>query len=241
MRFHFIYLIILACSSIAPIHAQNANKEKLRTITLRTMAWEKVEQKLYIAQIANRKNTKYLPISTFRMTASHPLKIKAIDKLILYRKTGSSDAPIYLPISQTKISQSCNEWLLIIFPKEKNNRYPLKAVEDDDKSAPYGGYQLWNFSNLALKVGLHQQGFQLKPNSKKDIKPNIDSKEQLRFAVWIEDEEGKKIWLERNSWIHNPEKHLRYFIQVKKDINGRYRAQSRALASYKFEEKKTNQ
>lgn len=233
MRSLITTIIISALTLSAALPAMSADEDQQKKIKFYCASWEHMDDELYFASKAKKKKPEYHPISLSVMLRSPLYETKASRQIAFYKRgpVSPEGEPTYQVVATGTVPLNCSR-VTFIFLKSEPNKIRVKAIADDKHHSPFGSYQFYNMTKLTIKGALANERFIIKPGKTKMVTINKKKGTHLPFATFTEIN-GKKRWLQRNTWTYNPDKHLKIFILAKSDKHGRVQVSSKSLLAFK--------
>lgn len=204
----FLLTIIVCLGTTNQTHA--AKKEAPKKITFTTASWEKIKDQLYYQKGGTAKAPEYEQISLSVMSRSLPYEVKTSGYITFYKKTLAAE---YAEVARVKTpirAAGKNRYLLIFLPK-KDNSHQIKVIPDGRHDSPFGAFCFYNLSKLPIKGVLAKDKFDLPAGDKKLVILKHKTGTPIPFAT-IAIIEGKRQWLQRNTFHFNPHVHSKCFI-----------------------------
>ncbi|NWK57211.1 hypothetical protein HW115_16430 [Verrucomicrobiaceae bacterium N1E253] len=206
-----------------------------RKISFVCASWIPMDDELYYQKTGSSRSKKptYEEVSMSEMVRSLPYEARVEGSLGFYKRVGDEE---YRKVAQVRIPTGCNRFLLLFMPKKENN-YQIKVIPDDRKRSPFGAYSFYNFSRLPVKGLLGNKRFDVDAGKHKLVQLQLKAGTPLPYATQAE-VDGKRQWLQRNTFHYNPKKHSKFFIYQVPSANNRYKVKCKAIVEFQQDKPK---
>jgi hypothetical protein len=141
--------------------------------------------------------------------------------------------PRYERVARATAPAGVGRVTLLFFPaaEDGSESYRIYPIPDDRAASPFGSYQFHNLSSGTIQAHLGGQSFQAIPGKPVTLSFEDPEDPKMLFAAWV-DIDGRRKWLQRNTFTFNPNKHLKYFFYPEKERNGRARIAAKGLVEF---------
>lgn len=216
--------LVLAIQS--PTQAQSSRSSSSKKIFFTCASWDQMNDELYCIKGGSERNPEYQKVGLSVMTRSIPYEIRSSGSLTFYTKSAAG----YTKAATAKLPSGGKRYLLLFMPKE-DNKHQVRVLADDRSDSPFGAYSFYNFSKLPVKGMIGNKKFVIDSGKKKLVALNMKPGTSMPYATFTE-VEGKKQWLQRNTFHYNPNKHLKYFLYQVPTTNGRVKVKAKAIVEF---------
>jgi len=208
--------------------AQVKNNNTGKKITFVCASWTPINDDIYYVKGGTEKEPEYEKISISEMVRSLPA-IATEGSIVKFYRPNSETS--YSQVAQVRIPVGSKRYLLLFLPKNGVS-YSVRAIPDERKHSPFGAYCFYNLSKLPVNGVLAKTKFDVPAGKQKLVALNLQFGTPIPYATQIVID-GKRQWLQRNTFHFNPKKHAKFFIYPVSTTNGRYKVKSKAIVEFK--------